>query len=111
MNDWRREEALNETRSRSANEGVETYNDAPGAANGTDRYQCECSDAGCEELISLTRAEYEAVRSDGLHFAITTNHENPELDRLVVEHERFSIVAKLPGEPARIALDSDPRTH
>ena len=51
----------------------------------------------------------EDVRSDGRTFAIATNHEDPELDRLVVEHAGYSIVAMLPGEPAQIALDSDPR--
>ena len=61
-------------------------------------------------VVSLTRREYEAVRADGLRFIIAVNHENPELDRLVAAHERYSIVAKLPGEPARIALDSDPRS-
>lgn len=109
MSDRRREDVLNETRSRSTNEWIETSNDAFGEAHAFDDYRCECSDAGCETFIRLTREEYELVRSDGLHFAITTNHEDPELDRLVVQHERYSIVAKLPGEPARIALGADPR--
>jgi hypothetical protein len=44
-----------------------------------------------------------------LRFFIAAHHENPELDGLVVEHERYSILQKLPGEPARIAFNSDPR--
>lgn len=60
-------------------------------------------------MVSLTRNEYEAVRTDGLRFIIAIDHENPELDLLVAAHERYSVVVKLPGEPARIALDSDPR--
>jgi hypothetical protein len=109
MSDYRREEAINETRSRQTNEWIQEANDNFGAENPMDEYRCECSDGACASVLSLTRVEYEAVRADGLRFIIAVNHENPELDRLVAAHERYSIVAKLPGEPARIALDSDPR--
>jgi hypothetical protein len=109
MSDYRREEAINETRSRQTNEWIQQANDRFGADRAMDEYRCECSDGDCADVLSLTRAEYEAVRADGLRFIIATHHENPELDRLVISHERYSVVSKLPGEPARIALDSDPR--
>jgi hypothetical protein len=109
MSDYRREEAISETRSRQTNEWIQEANDQFGAEHPMDEYQCECSDRQCVDVVSLTRQEYEAVRADGLRFFIAVDHENPELDRLVAAHERYSIVAKLPGEPARIALDSDPR--
>lgn len=109
MSDYRREEAINETRSRQTNEWIEEANDRFGAENAMDEYQCECSNVMCASVVSLTRVEYEAVRADGTRFFIATHHENPELDGLIVEHDRYSIVVKLPGEPARIALHSDPR--
>jgi hypothetical protein len=109
MSDYRREETMNETRSRQTNEWIEQANDRFGADNPMDEYRCECSDGVCAAVVSLTRAEYEAVRADGLRFFIAENHENPELDDLIVELERYSIVAKLPGLPAQIALSSDPR--
>ena len=109
MSDYRREEAINETRSRQTNEWIEEANDRFGAGRPMDEYRCECSDGLCAAVISLTRVEYEAVRTNGLRFIIASDHENPELDRLITEHDRYSIVAKLPGEPARIALGSDPR--
>ena len=109
MSDYRREEAISETRSRQTNEWIQEANDKFGAGHAMDEYRCECSDRQCADLISLTRVEYEAVRADGLRFIIAVDHENPELDRLIAAHGRYSIVAKLPGEPARIALDSDPR--
>ena len=111
MSSYRREEAINETRSRQTNEWIEEANDRFGARNVMDEYRCECSDVMCASIVSLTRIEYEAVRADGLRFFIATDHENPELDGLIVEHDRYSIVAKLPGEPARIALGSDPRRN
>jgi hypothetical protein len=109
MSDYRRQEAINETRSRQTNEWIEAANDTFGADNPMDEYRCECSDVACTAVVSLTRAEYEAVRANGLRFFIATHHENPELDDLIVEHERYTIVRKLPGEPAQIALRSDPR--
>jgi hypothetical protein len=110
MTDYRREEAINETRARQTNEWIEEANDRFGAENAMDEYRCECSDGLCAAIVSLTRLEYEAVRADGLNFFTATHHENPELDRLLVENDRYTIVAKLPGEPARIALGSDPRS-
>ena len=109
MSEYRREEAINETRSRQTNEWIEAANDRFGAEHPMDEYRCECSDVMCADVVSLTRVEYEAVRADGLRFFIAAHHENPELDGLIVEHERYSIVQKLPGEPARIAFNSDPR--
>jgi hypothetical protein len=109
MSDYRRQLAINETRSRQTNEWIEEANDRFGADHAMDEYRCECSDGLCAVVISLSRVEYEAVRADGLRFIIATDHENPELDLLISEHGRYSVVAKLPGEPARIALGSDPR--
>jgi hypothetical protein len=45
----------------------------------------------------------------GPSFAIALDHENPELDLLIAEHEGFAVVRKLPGFPARMATASDPR--
>jgi hypothetical protein len=109
MRDYRREEAINETRSRQTNEWIEEANDRFGAEHPMDEYLCECSDGLCASIVSLTRIEYEAVRAEGTRFLIATHHENPELDGLIVEHDRYTVVAKLPGEPAQIAMGSDPR--
>ena len=74
-----------------------------------DTYLCECSDATCTDPIELTRAEYEAVRSMPVRFAIAVDHENPELDQLVLEFPRYAGVDKVLGEPARIAPSTNPR--
>jgi hypothetical protein len=109
MSDWRHAEVLNEVRSRRANEWIEEANDSFGDAHPMDRYLCECSDVSCTSTVSMTRAEYEIVRSDGVQFAITVDHEDPELEGVRVEYPRYSIVAKLPGDPARTAIATDPR--
>jgi nitric oxide reductase activation protein len=60
-------------------------------------------------MIALTHVEYEEVRAHGTHFAIALDHESPELDLMVSEQQGFAIVRKLPGLPARLANESDPR--
>jgi hypothetical protein len=110
MPDWRAQEATNQTIFREMNEWTEEGNDARlGVGDRIDSYLCECSDGRCSEPILLTRPEYESVRAEPLRFAIALNHENPEIDRLVSENERFATVDKFHGLPARIARATYPR--
>jgi hypothetical protein len=110
MTDWRDQEATNETVFREMNEWTEEANDARlGADRDADLYLCECSDPGCTDPISLTRAEYEAVRSVAVRFAIALDHENPEIDRVLFENDRFATVEKFFRAGAQIARESDPR--
>ena len=110
MSDWREQEATNETVFRAMNEGTEEANDAQSSMDHrTEIYLCECSDRRCTEPISLTRPEYESVRAVPVRFAIALNHENPEIDRVIFENQRFAAVEKFYGAGARIARGSDPR--
>ena len=113
MDEWQREEVRTEVRSRTRNEWIETTKDAFGETDeaGMATFACECSFRGCESLIQLTRAEYEFVREHGGYFAIALDHENPELDRLVEEFQRYALIEKLTGEPKDIAVAADPRLH
>jgi hypothetical protein len=107
MSDWRAQEVMNETRSREINEWIEDSNEDSAGAD--DPFVCECSELGCTSTLALTHVEYEEVRSDGTHFAIATNHENPDLDVLLSQRIGFAIIRKLPGMPSRLALAADPR--
>ena len=104
MSEWRDQEVRNESRSRDRNEWIaETRGSLALDHPVTEVYVCECSDPACGARISLTRIEYEDVRGYPTHFAIATDHENPEVDQLVSEERRFTVVAKIAGDPARIA--------
>ena len=74
-----------------------------------DIYLCECSDRRCADPIGMTRPEYEAVPAVPVRFAIALDHENPEIDRVLIEKPRFATVEKFNGAGARIARASDPR--
>ena len=110
MSDWRAEEATNQTIFREMNEWTEEANDARlGVGARIDSYLCECSDRRCTEPIRLSRLEYESVRAEPVRFVIALNHENPEIDRIVEENDRFATVDKFHGLPARIARRTYPR--
>jgi hypothetical protein len=110
MSDWREQEATNETIFREMNEWTEDEDDARhGIDRPIDHYLCECSDRRCTQRISLTRMEYEAIRAIPVRFAIALNHENPEIDRVLRENERFATIEKFYGAAAKIARATNPR--
>jgi hypothetical protein len=109
MSETSDQEVRNETDARDQNEWIERLHNHVGDGARMDAYVCECGDGGCSKPIHLTRAEYEDVRSHATRFAIAVSHENPEIDQLLSEGVRFSVVQKGVGTPARIARESDPR--
>ena len=106
MGDRRVREAENETIFRESNEW--TMEDIAEGIEVDRTYICECSDIDCSAAIDLSLAEYEIVRAEPTRFAIAVNHQNPEIDRVVVENVRYATVEKI-GALARIARDTDPR--
>ena len=110
MADWRAQEAINQTIFREMNEWTEDDVDGRGRHERTmDTYLCECGDERCSDPISLTRLEYEEIRSEPTRFALALNHENPEIDTVITENERFTTIEKSFGRASRIARASDPR--
>jgi hypothetical protein len=109
MNDWRDQEVRNEVRSRDRNEWMQDVRGPNGDGSVTASYLCECGDGECTTRILLTRPEYEAVRRYATRFAVAVDHENPEIDQLVSEGGRYTVVEKIAGMPARIARMTYPR--
>ena len=109
MASWRDRESETQARSREENESTARARGSPTAGGGIDPFRCECGDDACTCAIRLTGAEYESVRAYATHFAIARNHENPESEQLVEEHERFAVVETVSGEAAKIARRTDPR--
>jgi hypothetical protein len=110
VSDWREQEVRNESRSRDQNEWIAETRGAVALEHEIEEvFVCECSDPACRSRINLTRLEYEDVRGYPTRFAIATDHENPEVDQLVSEGRRFTIVQKIAGRAARIARETDHR--
>lgn len=70
---------------------------------------CECADESCFARIELLPEEYESVRDDSTHFVIVPGHELSGIEQVISRKDRFAIVEKAAGEPARIAVETDPR--
>jgi len=70
---------------------------------------CECRKATCAERISMSRAEYEAVRAHDTHFALHPGHAEPEIEHVISSHPGYEVVAK-EGPAAEVARDLSPRT-
>jgi hypothetical protein len=70
---------------------------------------CECGDPNCVERISMSRAEYEQLRSEATHFAVHAGHVQPDVEDLVERMRGYLIVRKHEGDPAEVARETDPR--
>ena len=99
--------ARNEALFREVNERVQEVSED--RATLTTDFVCECGDATCTKTVALQDEEYEHVRADPRLFAIVPGHEIPDVEELVSQNERFSIVRKH-VEEAVIAQWTDPRT-
>ena len=100
--------ALNEASAREINEDIEQAQRANGDAHYL-RVLCECGDADCEQVLAITLPEYEQVRSDPVRFAVRSDHVDATVEEVVEETDRFVVVAKREGVPAKVAEEEDPR--
>jgi hypothetical protein len=109
MASWRERESETQARSREDNESTARARAGAPTDGRMSSFRCECGDPGCTCAIRLTLAEYESVRAYATHFAIARNHENPESEQLIEEHERFAVVETVAGEAVKLARRSYPR--
>ena len=103
--------ARNEALFREVNERVEEVSSRLSYDDDSDKtgFVCECSRETCTELVEITTAQYEAVRSDPRRFLIRLGHADPKVDRVVEEHPGFLVVEKF-GEASEVAIERDPRS-
>lgn len=71
-------------------------------------FRCECARAGCTQLIRMTTAEYEDVRSNSRRFVVLPGHEDGRFEDVVERHVNYVVVEKR-GEAGREVEASDPR--
>lgn len=109
MPSWRDAESDTQARSRNDNESTAQARARAPTHDGMSSFRCECGDEDCLCAIKLTDTEYESVRAYATHFAIAHNHENPESEQLIEEHQRFTVVEAVSGDAVKLARKSDPR--
>jgi hypothetical protein len=100
--------AKNEAADRDLNKRIEeSYESHP-----ADAYMdivCECALTDCDVFLKVMKAEYGDVRADARQFIVVRDHVDPDVEKVVLETDRFTVVAKREGEPAEIARQTDPR--
>jgi hypothetical protein len=94
---------------RDANEDLERLNVALVKGAARTALRCECGDPACQASVTLSHAEYEAVRAYGSHFFVGVNHENPESAWVLSENERFAIIDVVAGDARYHVLARNPR--
>jgi hypothetical protein len=72
-------------------------------------FLCECARQECLEKLQLSPMEYERVRSVPTDFLVVPGHQVADIERVVSENERFTVVRK-EGRAAEIARKRDPRS-
>ena len=108
--DWRKARiAKNETRFRDVNERLEAGLRQVRHTTELQEFVCECGKRTCEELVSLTFAEYEGIRRDSRRFAVVPGHVFPETEHVVEETERFQVVEKVGAAAVNQADAADRR--
>jgi hypothetical protein len=95
--------AINEATYREINEGIRADR-----ADARIAFVCECGRLGCNQLMRLSRGEYEAVREDARRFAIVSGHDIAEVEDVVEQHEHYTVIQKH-AEASEIAERTDPR--
>ena len=100
---------LNEAVFREVNERIEDLAGASDLKGQVLDLVCECGDAACVERITMTRAEYEEVRSDAHQFAVHPGHEYPDIEHVVARLKNYDVVWKDSDVAEQIAEQTDPR--
>jgi hypothetical protein len=102
---------LNEAVFREVNERIEGLAETFQLSREPLDLVCECGDATCVRRITMTRSEYEELRSESHQFAVHPGHEIPDVETIVVKRGGYEVVRKDEGVPEQIAEQTDPRGH
>jgi hypothetical protein len=71
---------------------------------------CECSGVSCDEVVLLSRDEYEFIRRVPIRLIVRPDHVHLESERVVIEEPgRFAVVEKF-GPAREVVAHLDPRS-
>ena len=101
---------LNEALFREVNERLRDLNETFVPLTNRVELICECANPACAERISFTVGEYEELRAEPDRFVVAPGHEVADVEDVVATGERWHIVRKRPGGPAKLAESTDPRS-
>ncbi len=100
----------NEALFREVNERVKTVNESFSLVTQRADFVCECGDQACMDRITMALDEYERIRAEATWFLTREGHEIADVETVIERHPGYQVVAKLPGPPAALADEQDPRS-
>ena len=71
-------------------------------------FLCECPSTDCMQVVLLTFAEYEEVRSAPRRGVAAPGHEDPSIERVLAGNDRFVMTEKF-GLAGEVHAETDPR--
>jgi hypothetical protein len=111
MDERKRRVGRNEALFREVNEELEALDRQVTRITGkTLDVVCECGDLRCTDRIEVPISAYEEVRGESHLFFVIPGHEIPSSEEVVQRTDRYNVVRKDEGEPARLAERTDPRS-
>lgn len=111
MSENQRRKAANEAVFREVNERIQSLQRGFAVAERQPlNIVCECDRLDCAELLSVQLEAYEKARSDSTLFLVRPGHEDDSVEDVVDTGGTYLIVRKRPGDPAQVAVETDPRT-
>src|SRR5688572_28742682 len=88
--------AANEARFRAANERVTEATRAFDEGAAEYALMCECALTECQDMLEISRPDYEQVRSNPRWFAVLPAHVMPPaIERVLEAHSHYWIVEKI----------------
>src|SRR5580765_1111539 len=60
---------------------------------------CECGDPACVDRISMSRDEYEQLRSNPTHFTIFPKHKLLNIKNIITHNNPYNIIHKHKNNP------------
>jgi hypothetical protein len=109
-----RRRARNEAIFREVNERIVELEAGRGGYDRDDSlligFVCECPREDCNEMLEMTRGQYEAVRDNSRRFLVLPGHEDGDIANVVERHSNY-LVAEKTGEAAAVADEQDPRPY
>ena len=110
MSERERRIGLNEAVYREVNEKLRAVNEVFATITDNFEIMCECGHSTCDDRLSIAPAAYEELRSDPVLFAIVPGHEIPDVEVVVARTDAYAVVRKRSGDPAKVAVQTDPRS-
>jgi hypothetical protein len=98
--------AENEATTRATNEQIEQAHSR--SPDDYFRIICECGRSDRTRVMAIAIGEHEEVCSDARDFAVVRTQVTPDVEMVIRDAERFTVVRKREGMPTEIAEERDP---